>query len=118
MVALDLEHHYISDLSFLAYMPNLRVLKNLTELEDLNLCYNPVTTTEPIRALPNLQRLWNYATDIPAKEIAALYTLYPDTQIVTSGSGSVDQGWRSGAHYDAMRSMVINNVIDEVYRED
>lgn len=106
---LELFANNISDMS---------VLKNLTELEDLNLCYNPVTTTEPIRELPNLQRLWIYATDIPAKEIAALSTLYPDTQIVTSGSGSVDQGWRSGAHYDAMRSMVINNVIDEVYRED
>lgn len=161
MVALDLGHHYITDLSFLAYMPKLRVLilvdnysspgsgvrlsdisalkfvpqlrylelfannisdmsvlENLTELEDLNLCYNPVTTTEPIRALPNLQRLWIYATGIPAAELAQLREIYPDTQIVTSGTGSVDQGWRSGDHYNAMRSMVINNVIDDVYRTD
>lgn len=161
MVALDLGHHYISDLTFLAFMPKLRVLilvdnyaaagsgarlsdisalqfvphlrylelfannisdmsvlANLTELEDLNICYNPVSDAAPLCALPKLQRLWVYATYIPAADIAALCERYPEARIVTSGTGSVDQGWREGEHYNAMRNMVINNVIDEVYREE
>jgi hypothetical protein len=159
MVALDIGHCCVSDLSFLQYMPNLRVLilvenyptdgssrrlkdisylkycphiryleffandvndisvlSELKELEDLNFCYNPVTSTEAIRDLPNLKKLWIYGTRIPRDELAELREIYPDTVICTSGSGSVDQGWRSGERYWAMRNMVKNNVIDDVYK--
>lgn len=158
MVALDLGHNYITNLDFLEYMPNLRVLilvdnfdspskrvrlsdisalkytphlrylelfannvtdmsviADLKELEDLNVCYNPVNTAEPFKDLPNLQKLWIYNTSIPWQEINELKELYPDTKIVTSGTGSVDQGWREGPHYNAMRNMVSHNVMDEVY---
>ncbi|MCR4647453.1 MAG: hypothetical protein K5776_00075 [Lachnospiraceae bacterium] len=161
MVALDIGHNHISDLSFLEYMPELRVLilvenypldgssrrlkdisalkyckklryleffandvndmsvlSELTELEDLNICYNPVTSADAIKDLPNLQKLWIYGTRIPKDDLRELRQIYPDTRIVTSGSGSVDQGWRSGAHYKAMRNMVINNVIDEEYMNE
>lgn len=161
MVALDLGHHHISDISFLEYMPQLRVfilvdncydlqtgdrlfdisplqntphlrylelfnnhikdmsvLEKLTELEDLNLCYNPVESTKAFRSLPNLKKLWVYATSIPEEELAALHDLYPDATVVTEGWGSVDQGWREGERYEAMRNMVINNVIDDVYKFD
>ncbi|MCR5847333.1 MAG: hypothetical protein K6G75_04375 [Lachnospiraceae bacterium] len=161
MVALDIGHCCVSDLSFLEYMPNLKVLiivenypsdgssrrlkdisalkyctklryleffandvedisalQYLTELEDLNFCYNPVTSAEYIKDLPNLQKLWIYGTRIPAEELKELRELHPDCKIVTSGSGSVDQGWRSGDHYNAMRNMVKNNVIDPVYAEE
>lgn len=161
MVALDIGHCCVSDLSFLEYMPELRVLilvenyptdgssrrlkdisalkycphlryleffandvkdisvlAELKELEDLNFCYNPVESTEAIKDLPNLQKLWIYGTRIPREELQELREIYPNTTIVTSGSGSVDQGWRSGPHYEAMRNMVKNNVIDDVYRFD
>ena len=159
MVALDIGHCCVSDLSFLQYMPNLRVLilvenyptdgssrrlkdisylkycphiryleffandvndisvlSELKELEDLNFCYNPVTSTEAIKDLPNLKKLWIYGTRIPAEQKAELRELYPNTVICLSGSGSVDQGWRSGERYWAMRNMVKNNVIDDVYK--
>lgn len=158
MVALDLGHNYITNLDFLEYMPNLRVLilvdnfdspskrvrlsdisklkycphlrylelfannvsdmsviGELKELEDLNVCYNPVSSSEPFKDLPKLQKLWIYNTSIPWEEINELKNLYPDAKIVTSGTGSVDQGWREGAHYNAMRNMVSHNVMDEVY---
>jgi Leucine-rich repeat (LRR) protein len=161
MVALDIGHNCVSDLSFLEYMPNLRVLilvenypsdgssrrlkdisalkycphiryleffandvkdisvlADLKELEDLNFCYNPVESTDAIKDLPNLQKLWIYGTRIPRDQLQELREIYPETTIVTSGSGSVDQGWRSGPHYEAMRNMVKNNVIDEVYAFD
>lgn len=159
MVALDLGHHFVADLSFLQYMPNLRililvdnysptgsgirlqdisalkyvphlrylelfanniedmsVLAELKELEDLNICYNPVRDAAPLRDLPHLQRLWVYNTNIPAAEIQELREIYADAKVITSGTGSVDQGWRDGAHYWAMKNMVTNNVIDDVYR--
>jgi hypothetical protein len=160
MVALDFGHCCVSDMSFLKYMPNLKILiivenypsdgssrrlKNitdvkyctklryfeffandvqdisslqyLTELEDLNFCYNPVESTEYIKNLPHLQKLWIYGTHIPYEQLQELREIYPDCRIVTSGSGSVDQGWRSGDHYLAMRNMVKNNVIDPVYAD-
>lgn len=159
MVALDLGHNHITDLSFLQYMPDLRVLilvdnyslengwqyltdisalkyvphlrylelfangisdmsviADLKELEDLNICYNPVSSAEPFMDLPHLQRFWVYNTYIPYDELMQLYARYPNTWIVTAGDGSVDQGWRDGEHYMAMRNMVINNVIDDYYR--
>lgn len=158
MVALDLGHNYITNLDFLEYMPNLRVLilvdnfdspskrvrlsdisklkycphlrylelfannvsdmsviSELKELEDLNVCYNPVNSAEPFKDLPHLQKLWIYNTSIPWQEINELKEIYPNVKIVTSGNGSVDQGWRDGDHYKAMRNMVSHNVMDEVY---
>ena len=160
MVALDLGHNHISDLSFLQYMPRLRVLiladnctkdgsvllsdisplkyvphlrylelfannisdfsvlSELTELEDLNICYNPFSTTKDLKNLPSLQRLWVYANYVPQEELAALQSVYPDAVVVISGEGSIDQGWRDSPHYYAMRNMVINNVIDDLYRDE
>lgn len=160
MVALDLGHNYISDLSFLEGMPELKifiivdnfsyagsgvrlkditpiknckklrylemfansvedisVLKDLKELEDLNICHNPIKSADGIKELPNLKKLWVYSTSIPSEEIAELKALYPECTVVTSGSGSVDQGWRGGERYKAMRNMVKNNVIDPVYAD-
>lgn len=161
MVALDLGHNHITNLDFLKYMPDLRVLilvdnyslengwqyltdisalkyvphlrylelfsngisdmsviAELKELEDLNICYNPVSSAEPFMDLPHLQKFWVYNTYIPFEQLVQLYERYPNAWIVTAGDGSVDQGWRDGAHYWAMRNMVINNVIDDVYRTD
>lgn len=161
LVALDLGHNYVSDLTFLRYMPNLKVLilvdnvkavegerkyhltdlselqyvphlryleffannvsdfsfmQYLTELEDLNISYNSVSSIQYMRNLPHLQRLWMEHTYIPYNEYVELTQLYPNAQIVYVGEGSIDQGWRSGPHYWAMRNMVKNNVIDDVYK--
>lgn len=160
MVALDLGHNYISDLSFLEGMPELKIfiivdnfsyagsgvrlkditplknckklrylelfansvedisaLEDLKELEDLNICHNPIKSIDGIRDLPNLKKLWVYSTSIPREEITELKALYPDCKVITSGSGSVDQGWREGERYNAMRNMVKKNVIDPVYAD-
>ena len=106
---LELFANNISDLS---------VLSELTELEDLNLCYNPFTTTKDIEHLPHLQRLWVYANYVPWEELSALPALYPDAKVVLNGDGSIDQGWRDSEHYTAMRNMVVNNVVDDLYRND
>jgi hypothetical protein len=162
LVALDLGHNYVSDLSFLEYMPNLKILilvdnvkckegetlrhltdlsdvryctklryleifannvsdfsfmENLTELEDLNISYNSVSSIEYMRNLPNLKRLWMENTYIPYSSYLSLRQMYPNAQIIYSGEGSVDQGWRSGPRYYAMRRMFRDNYIDEIYRD-
>lgn len=97
---------------------DISVIAELTELEDLNLCYNWTRTCDSIKNLPHLKRLWIYGTRIPSADLQELREIYPDVQIITSGSGSVDQGWRSGERYEAMRDMVINNKIDPIYAVD
>ncbi len=97
---------------------DISVIAELKELEDLNLCYNWTRTADPIKDLPHLKRLWIYGTRIPSADLEKLREIYPDVQIVTSGAGSVDQGWRSGERYTAMRDMVINNRIDPIYAVD
>ena len=160
LVALDLGHNYVSDLSFLEYMPELKILilvdnvrgvvngrlthltdlselryvpklryleifannvsdfefmEYLPELEDLNISYNSVSSIEHMQNLPKLERLWMEHTYISAADTAYLRQLYPNAKIVSVGEGSVDQGWRSGAHYNAMRRMFRENVVDEIY---
>ncbi len=91
-------------------------MQYLTELEDLNISYNSVSSIQYMRNLPHLQRLWMEHTYIPYSEYVELTQLYPNAQIVYVGEGSIDQGWRSGPHYWAMRNMVKNNVIDDIYK--
>ena len=162
LVALDLGHNYVSDLSFLEYMPDLKILilvdnvkekdgetlrhltdlsevryctklryleifannvsdfsfmENLTELEDLNISYNSVSSIQYMTGLHNLKRLWMEHTYISYDGYCRLRQMYPNAQIVFDGEGSVDQGWRSGARYYAMRRMFRDNVIDDLYRD-
>lgn len=162
LVALDLGHNYVSDLSFLRYMPDLKVLilvdnvkekegetlrhltdlsevqyctklryleifannvsdlsflENLTELEDLNISYNPVGSIQYMTNMPHIKKLWMEHTYISGDGCYRLRQLYPGAQIVVNGEGSVDQGWRSGARYTAVRRMFRENVIDDIYRD-
>ncbi len=162
LVALDLGHNYVSDLSFLRYMPDLKVLilvdnvkekegenlrhltdlsevqycthlryleifannvsdlsflENLTELEDLNISYNPVGSVQYMTNMPHIKKLWMEHTYISGDGCYRLRQLYPGAQIVVNGEGSVDQGWRSGPRYTAVRRMFRENVIDDIYRD-
>ena len=162
LVALDLGHNYVSDLSFLEYMPDLKVLilvdnvkekdgetlRHLTdlselkyvpklryleifannvsdlsfldympELEDLNISYNSVSSIEHMKNMPHIKKLWMEHTYISGAGVSTLRQLYPNARIVTTGEGSVDQGWRSGERYRAVRRMFFENVIDDYYRD-
>lgn len=163
MVALDLGHNRVTDLSFLQYMPNLKVLllvdnleridesgrmvhisdfswlkycpklryleifvsdakdlsflKYCREIEDLNISYTLVDSIEYLKDLPNLQRLWMEGTYVSYEDFQTLTEIYPNATLVYYGTGSIDQGWRDGPHYWAMRNMVLNNVIDPVYAD-
>ena len=165
LVALDIGHNMVTDISFLKYMPNMKVLiladntdpvqdpstwqtecladfswlkycpklryleifvsdardlsflKYCKEIEDLNICYTYVDSIEYLKDLPNLQRLWMEGTLVSYEDFETLTKIYPNATLVYYGSGSVDQGWRDGEHYWAMRNMLLNNVIDPVYAD-
>lgn len=151
LVALDLGHNYLHDISFLEYMPNLKIfiivdsgglrdlspLKNCPKLEyleffvnrvsdlsflqytphirELNISYNPIYSNEYLKNLPELEKLWCEATGIPAAQINELRAIYPNATIVNVGSGSVDQGWRQGRRWQAMRSILKENRVNDIF---
>ncbi|MBR5422267.1 MAG: hypothetical protein IK115_14085 [Lachnospiraceae bacterium] len=116
------------DLSMLKYCPQLRyieifvnrvsdlsVFKYMHQLEDVNISYNPIRSNEYLKDFPQLKKLWLEATGIPGNQVAELREIYPDAMIVNVGSGSVDQGWRAGPRYAAMRDLVWKNVPNDIY---
>ena len=152
LLALDIGHNLVEDVSFLHYLPQLRVLilacninlrdisplrelteleylelfKNdihdisplahLTQLRDLNICFNRVQDYEPLKGLHNLQRLWlfnsnNYSDDIPVPYniVAGLKQALPNC-LVDAVSYSTLGGWREHERYD-----IINKMFDEGY---
>ena len=162
LVALDLGHNCVTDLSFLEYMPELKILilvdnaydrneahirylddlsmlkhcpklryleifaihvsdlsflKKCKDIEDLNVSYTNVYSTEYLTDLPNLKRLWIEKCGLTYDHYAYLQELYPDAKIVFNGEGSVDQGWREGERYQAMRWMFENNKVHKIYRD-
>ncbi len=154
MVAVDLGHNPVHDLSFLQYMPNLKILimvdnhglkdltnlryvpqltyleifvnsvsdlsvfQNLHQMEDLNISYNPISSTEYLKDFPKLERLWMESTRVPYDDFLELCEIYPDATMVYYGSGSVDKGWRVGSHYNAMRAIVKDNEENEIYYKE
>ena len=152
LLALDIGHNLVEDVSFLHYLPQLRVLilacninlrditplreltdleylelfKNdihdisplagLTELRDLNICFNRVQNYEPLKGLKKLERLWlfnsnNYSDDMPVPNniVAGLRQALPNCR-VDAVSYSTLGGWREHERYD-----IINKMFDEGY---
>jgi hypothetical protein len=121
---------HLTDLSELRYVPKLRYLEifannvsdtsflqYLPELEDLNISYNSMSSIEYMKNMPNIKKLWMEHTYISGAGVNTLRQLYPNARIISSGEGSIDQGWRSGERYRAMRRMFRENVIDDIYRD-
>ena len=122
--------NYISDFSVLKYctklryleifctnVSDLRFLKYCKEIEDLNISYTGVSSIKYLKKLPKLKRLWMEHTGVSYDDFLKLQKIYPDVEMVYYGTGSVDQGWRDGDRYWAMRDMVLNNRIHEIYAD-
>lgn len=133
VVAVDIGHMNVSDISFVKYMH---------KLEYLILAHTSIRYIEPIRSCKNLKFLevdWTGIQDLsplvdctaledlnigntgvkvdPLKEMTWLKNLWmifkgsayvmtqalPDTRVVASGTATVDSGWRDLPNYYAMR---------------
>lgn len=121
--------HYLSDLSMLQYVPKLKYLEvfansikdfsvmlYLPEIEHLNISYNGVDSIEYFLYMDGLKRMWMENTNISYSDYQLLTMRYPMAQIVYFGTGSVDQGWREGIYFEAMRDMFRRNYVNEVYQ--
>ena len=114
---LILADNKISDISSLANLKNLHYLElfmnNITDfsaiaslknLVDLNLCYDTVKDITPLMNLPKLERLWIVGCGID-NQMSLLKSTYPNAQIVNTGYGSTEGGWRTHARYYAYKDM-------------
>lgn len=87
------------------FMTNIRdvsYLKELTQLEDLNLCYTPADPS-PIGEMTWLHRLWwsgRYGN------VSFLRGKLPDTQTNFTTGSSTGAGWREGKRYYEMRDIL------------
>ncbi len=130
-ILIMVDNHGLKDLTNLRYVPqltyfelfvnsvsDLSVFQNLHQMEDLNISYNPISSTEYLKDFPKLQRMWMESTRVPYDDFLELCEIYPDATMVYYGSGSVDKGWRVGSHYNAMRAIVKDNEENEVYHKD
>lgn len=120
---LILADNMLTDLSPLAKLPHLHYLEffvnnvrdlspleSCTEMVDLNISYNHgITDITPLLNFPKLERLWLESTAVSEADVQLLRDTYPNAKIVSQGSGSIDQGWRTHERYYAMMDMWLNH---------
>jgi len=143
LIALDIGHNDLTDISFLENLTKLRVLiiainpelrsieplRNLKDLEylevfsckirdlsplkdlphlmDLNIAYNErITDYSVLYEMPQLKRLWMPQIGVPVykKDLAKLQEALPNTTIMNSGHPTAN-GWREGNHYETIYAM-------------
>ncbi len=98
--------HYIELFVNSRKLVDLSPLSACKELVDVNVSYlHNVRDISPLYDLPILERVWFEHTPIPKEQVNILKEKHPDTKIVTEGTGSIDQGWRTHERYFAMIGM-------------
>ena len=111
----NLKHlHYLE--FFVNQVTDLSPLAECRELVDLNISYNyRLSDITPILDLPLLERLWLEHVAVSAQDVNLLRETYPKAKIVSAGTGSIDQGWRSHERYFAMIDMFHNDYMSESF---
>ena len=101
----ELKHlHYLE--LFINPLTDISPLKDLKELVDVNFCYcRGISDFSTLNDLPNLERIWLVATRVSNNEINDLNYYHPNAQIVNTGSGSTNSGWRTHERYYEMIKM-------------
>ena len=111
----NLKHlHYLE--FFVNQVTDLSPLAECRELVDLNISYNyGLSDITPLLDLPILERLWLEHVAVSVQDVNLLRETYPDTKIISSGTGSIDQGWRTHERYFAMIDMFYNDYVSESF---
>ncbi len=115
---LILSDNRISDISPLASLTKLHYLElfinpihdisavsNMKELVDINLCYDKIYDYSPLYELPYLERIWLVGTGVNQQVISKLRATFPKAQIVHTGGGSTNSGFRTHERYYEMLKM-------------
>ena len=82
------------------------VFKELTALEDLNICYTYGDDVTPLTEMTWLKRLWFAGAGATEEFQAQLTAALPDTQLVFRSASSTGEGWRFGQRYYEMRDIL------------
>ena len=101
----QLKHlHYLE--LFVNPISDLTPIGECKEMVDLNISYlSKVKDFSALYDFPLLERLFMEHMSLTAADKELFKKTYPNTYIVTVGTGSVDQGWRTHARYYAMIKM-------------
>jgi Leucine-rich repeat (LRR) protein len=104
----NLKHlHYLE--LFINPISDITPLADLKELVDLNFCYDRrIKDYSVLTELPLLERIWLVGTSISKSDLEALQTAHPNAQIVNTGAGSTNSGWRTHERYFEMIKMYRN----------
>ena len=96
--------HYLE--LFINPLKDITPLKDLKELVDVNFCYCwGINDYSILYDLPHLERIWLVGTHINREGINTLKEKHPDAQIVNTGAGSTNSGWRTHERYFEMIKM-------------
>jgi len=95
--------HYLE--LFINPIHDISALSNLKELVDVNLCYDRIKDFSPLYDLPMLERIWLVGTGVSQNTINTLKTHHPKAQIVYTGGGSTNAGYRTHKRYWEMLKM-------------
>lgn len=155
LLALDIGHQNVTDLSFLSELPNIRVLiiadnnvtdlspianckhlrylemfmnynaetleplRDLTELEYINMCFVYALPFDVFLGMPNLKKLWITGCDWTWEEYLGLCAAFPTCRIsaARSSNSSTDDGWRVGDDYWAIYHMFRGNYLDPLFMD-
>ncbi|MBR4762261.1 MAG: hypothetical protein IK086_06460 [Clostridia bacterium] len=100
--------HYIELFVNSHKLCDLSPLGSCKELVDANVSYlYNVKDISPLYELPMLERIWFEHTPISADQIKTLQEKHPDAKIISVGTGSIDQGWRTHERYFEMIKMFL-----------
>ena len=96
-------------------MSDLSPLAELTNLTDLNICYNfALHDITPLYGLPNLRRLYiGCLTPVPPEQIARMQELHPDCFIETETIDPTSNGWRYTGR-DAYNNVLLDPTYEEL----
>ena len=106
--------HYIE--LFMNDITDSTPLASCKELVDVNISFNyHFSNVDGIMDLPLLERLWLISDNISAESYKKIRERYPNVNMVTTGSGSTNSGWRTHERYFAMIDMYRNNYISDSF---
>ena len=104
----ELKHlHYLE--LFINPISDITPLSDLKGLVDVNFCYCwNINDYSTLKNLPNLERIWLVGTRINGNVVNELRSVHPNAQIVNTGAGSTNSGWRTHERYYEMIKMYRN----------
>ena len=92
---------------FMNQIDDISPLANMQNLMDLNLCYNRLKDVSTVLTMPKLERLWLSANKLTKEYRQTLETQLPNVKLVFYSWGSTGAGWREHDRY-----FVIKDVFD------